>query len=89
MRENGAADTKGTGNELGEMLVYTLLEEKLDAPKILSRVELSTDAVNYSSECESIHLLTLGEADGQATYEMVFGTSNIVGDIQDAIDNAF
>ena len=89
MRENGSADTKGTGNELGEMLVYTLLEEKLDAPKILSRVELSTDAVSYSSECESIHLLTLSEANGQVTYEMVFGTSNIVGDIQDAIDNAF
>ncbi|MDD2980305.1 MAG: DUF1837 domain-containing protein [Hespellia sp.] len=89
MRENGTADMKGTGNELGEMLIYTLLEEKLDAPKILSRVELSTDALSFNSECESIHLLTLGDANGQATYEMVFGASNIVGDIQDAIDNAF
>lgn len=89
MRENGSADTKGTGNELGEMLIYTLLEEKLDAPKILSRVELSTDALSFNSECESIHLLTIGDARGQATYEMVFGASNIVGDIQDAIDNAF
>ena len=54
MRENGAADTKGTGNELGEMLVYTLLEEKLDAPKILSRVELSTDAVRPVTRCQAV-----------------------------------
>lgn len=89
MRDNGDPDEKGSGNELGEMLVYTLLEEKLDAPKIMSRVELSTDASSYNSECESIHLLTLGDDNGQLTYEMVFGASNIVGDIQDAIDNAF
>lgn len=89
MNENGAADTKGTGNELGEMLVYTLLEEKLDAPKILSRVEIATDAVTYASECESIHLLTLGDSNSGLTYEMVFGASDTVGDIKDAIDHAF
>ncbi|RHP32308.1 DUF1837 domain-containing protein [Lachnotalea sp. AF33-28] len=55
MRENGAADTKGTGNELGEMLVYTLLEEKLDAPKILSR-GLSRAAKPWLSMAATDHM---------------------------------
>lgn len=68
MRDNGIADTKGTGNELGEMLVYTLLEEKLNAPKLLSRVEITTNTVTYASECESVHLLTLRDSGGDLTY---------------------
>lgn len=35
MRENGDADEKGTGNELGEMLIYAFLEGKLSAPKLI------------------------------------------------------
>lgn len=89
MRENGEPDDKGMGNELGEMLIYTFLEGKLSAPKLMSRVELSTDLASYKSVCESIHLLSgLGD-DGVPFNEMVFGTSNIVGELKDAIDNAF
>lgn len=89
MADNGTADSKGTGNELGEMLVYALLEEKLGARKLMSRVEISNNPLNTGSECESIHLLTLENSSGKLSYEMVFGASNIVGDIKDAIDNAF
>lgn len=41
------------------------------------------------SECESIHLLSGTDSNGKISYEMVFGASNIIGDIKDAIDNAF
>ena len=89
MRENGNPDEKGFGNELGEMLVYAFLEGKLKAPKLMSRVELSTDLSQYRSVAESIHLLSNMDAEGTPYNQMVFGTSNIVGDLQDAINNAF
>jgi hypothetical protein len=89
MRENGDADEKGTGNELGEMLIYAFLEGKLSAPKLMSRVELSTDLSQHKSVCESIHLFSDADENGVPFNHMVFGTSNIVGEIRDAVDNAF
>ena len=89
MRENGKADEKGMGNELGEMLIYAFLEGKLSAPKLMSRVELSTDLSQYKSVCESIHLFSAMDEKGVPFNQMVFGASNIVGEIQDAVDNAF
>ena len=76
MRENGDADEKGTGNELGEMLIYAFLEGKLSAPKLMSRVELSTDLSQHKSVCESIHLLSDADENGVPFNQMVFGTSN-------------
>lgn len=89
MQENGRPDEKGFGNELGEMLVYAFLEGKLKAPKLMSRVELSTELSQYKSVAESIHLLSNVDAEGRPYNQMVFGASNIVGDLQDAINNAF
>ena len=88
IRENGGADVKGTGGELGEMLTYSFLKEKLHAPKLMSRVELTTDAKQYNSTCDSIHLLTSGTS-GLPYHQVVFGASNIVGDLKYAIDGAF
>ncbi len=89
MRENGAPDEKGKGNELGEMMVYAFLEGKLNAYKLMSRVELSTDLSQYKSVAESIHMLSDIDKNGSPYNQMVFGTSNIVGDLKEAIDNAF
>ena len=89
MRENGAADEKGKGNELGEMMVYAFLEGKLKAYKLMSRVELTTDLYQYKSIAESIHMLSDIDDVGSQFNQMVFGTSSIVGDLKDAIDNAF
>ncbi len=89
MRENGKPDEKGFGNELGEMLVYAFLEGKLKAPKLLSRVELSSELSQYKSVAESIHLLSNVDGEGRPYNQLVFGSSNIVGDLQDAINNAF
>ena len=89
MRQTGRPDEKGTGNELGEMLLYAFLEEKLDAPKLLSKVELSTGAKQYNSQCDSIHMHFVSTDSGVAYYQMVFGTSSVIGDLKGAIDGAF
>ena len=88
LNKNGGADVKGTGAELGEMLLYSFLEEKLNAPKLMSRVELSTDAKQYASTCDGIHLLT-SKTSGRPYHQVVFGASSIVGDLTYAIDAAF
>ena len=88
INKSGSADAKGTGAELGEMLLYSFLEEKLEAPKLMSRVELSTDAKQYNSTCDGIHLLTSGVS-GLPYHQVVFGSSSIVGDLQYAINEAF
>lgn len=88
IKKNGGADVQGTGGELGEVLNYTFMEEKLHAPKLMSRVEISTDGKQYDSIADSIHLLTSGVS-GRPYHQVVFGSSNIVGDLGYAIDGAF
>jgi len=89
MRRNGSPGQKGTGNDLGEIMLYVFLEQVLGAPKILSKVELQTGAKQYNSKCDGVHLLSLDASAGVPYYQMVFGTSSITGDMKDAIDDAF
>lgn len=89
MKRNGTADQKGTGNELGEILLYAFLEEKLGAYKLFSKVELNSAATPFGKESDSVHLLSLGDIGGMTCYQTVFGTSNIKGKIKTAIDSAF
>jgi hypothetical protein len=58
MKKNSAADQKGTGNELGEILLYAFLEDILGAPKLFSKVELNAASTPFGKESDSIHLLT-------------------------------
>ena len=64
MRRNGNPGQKGTGNDLGEILLYVFLEQVLGAPKIMSKVELQTGAKQYGSKCDGIHLLSLEQEFG-------------------------
>jgi len=82
------ADVKGTGSELGELLNYVFTEEQLDAPKLMSRVELSTDGASYNSSTDNIHLLS-SAVSGKSYHQVIFGSSSIVGDLKYAINNAF
>lgn len=88
MQENGAPDEKGTGNELGEMLIYSFLEGGLHAPKLLSKFEISTSSGHFNSHSDSVHLLKR-RVNGKISYQLVFGASSICGKIEDSIDNAF
>ena len=88
MQKNGRPGQQNTGNSLGEILLYAFLEQILDAPKIMSKVELFSTTNIQSSKCDGIHLLSLGGY-GQPYYQLVFGSSSVVGDMRDAIDQAF
>lgn len=88
MKKNGPPDTKGTGNELGEILLYAFMEDILGAPKLFSKVELNASSASFGKYSDAVHLL---ELDGSPfpCYQTVFGSSEINGDIRTAIDKAF
>lgn len=72
---------------LGEILLYIFLEQVLKAPKVLSSIELQRATGQVRSKCDAMHLLTPPGA--QPISSIVFGTSTVVGDMQDAVDEAF
>jgi hypothetical protein len=84
MNKNGNADEKNSGNELGDMLIYSFLEEVLNAPKILSKVEIR----GKQSKSDGIHLLKYNDVK-QTKYQLIFGTSSIHDSIYDALDEVF
>ena len=64
------------------MLLYAFLEEVLKAPKLLSSIELGA-----STNCAGIHLRSIGRDTSE--YQMVYGSSQMEGDLKSAIDAAF
>ena len=76
-----------SGNELGELLLYIFLEQVLNAPKLMSRVELSAHSGYVSSESSGIHLFS--SSSPIPFSQIVLGTAVIEGDVAQAIDDAF
>lgn len=77
-----AADTV-----LGELMLYVFLEEGLDAPKIMSKIEFSQHG-GIASRSDGIHLIATTEF-GRPFNQLVFGASNIEGKLEQAVDRAF
>lgn len=75
-----------TGYELGELLLYLFLEQVLHATKFMSSVEIANSNGIYASESSGIYILA---DQAMPLSEIVLGTSMIVGDLQDAVNNAF
>ncbi len=73
---------------LGEILLYVFMEQELDAPKIMSRIELDEYNRNTVSKSDGVHLLSIDRS-GQPFHQLVFGASDIVGDLSAAVDRAF
>lgn len=73
---------------LGEILLYIFMEQELDAPKIMSKIEIDESNRNSVSKSDGVHLLSIDKS-GQPFYQLVFGASDIVGDLKVAIDRAF
>lgn len=87
MNQNGRPDEKGTGNELGELLLYIFMEQVLQAPKLMSKVELAGLSASNTSKSDGIHLLTSG---GVTPFnQLVFGASLIDDGLRGAVDSAF
>lgn len=88
LKKDGELSKEGVGVFLGEMLLYAFLEHALNAPKIMSKIELTNAGGLVHSKSDGVHLLS--QPNGSGLYhQLVFGVSNIVGDIRIAIDNAF
>lgn len=64
--------------EGGELLLYSFLESHLQAPKILSKMELKTSSEHYIHGSDGVHLLE--ESPGR--YQLIFGESKMYSDIQ-------
>jgi len=77
-----------TEDALGDMILYAFLEQVLNAPKIMSKIELTTVASHYGSKSDGIHLLALDDGLGQPFHQLVFGASHIIGDLSEAINEA-
>lgn len=88
LRKASNPKDSGAGGELGEILLYLFLEQKLNAPKLLSKVELKTTKGQYVFGSDGVHLLQLN---GQPvpSFQLVLGESKIQGDLKAAVDSAF
>lgn len=73
------------GGELGELLLYCLLECHLNAPKILSKLEIKTSNQMYVNGADGVHLLKITDKD----YQLVFGESKLHADLGGGISEAF
>lgn len=71
---------------LGETLLYVFMEQVLGAPKILSKIEV--DDIANRSKSDGIYLFRL-ERRGIPYNQLLFGASNIYGDLKIAIDSVF
>jgi len=71
--------------ELGEILLYCLLETHLNAPKILTKLELKTAKNDYVKGADGVHLLKVTDAD----YQLILGESKLNSDLKKGIYEAF
>ena len=78
---------KNADSVLGELMLYVFLEQELNAPKIMSKIEFYQHT-GLVSKSDGIHLLATMEH-GRPFNQLVFGASNIEGDLQYAVDRAF
>ena len=85
LREANNPNDNGAGGELGEILLYLFLENKLNAPKLLSKVELKTTGNQYIFGSDGIHLFQLDDKN----FQLILGESKIKGVLSKAVDEAF
>ena len=78
----------GAGGELGELILYVFLEYYLNAPKILSKVELKTTKNQYVYNADGVHFYQF-EHEGYKFNQLIIGESKLKNKLKDAIDEAF
>lgn len=71
--------------ELGEILLYSMLEAHLKAPKLLTKLELKTAPNHYVYGADGVHLLKIDSN----TFQFVFGESKLYPDLKEGIKKAF
>lgn len=83
--KNKLRDHNVNEGELGEILLYCLLESHLNAPKILTKLELKTSANDYVKGADGVHLFQVTDKD----YQLIFGESKLEAEFKKGIYSAF
>ncbi|SET02246.1 protein of unknown function [Methanococcoides vulcani] len=78
-------DYTSNEGELGEVLLYCFLESHLEAPKILTKLEIKTANNDYVKGADGVHLLKLNSSD----FQLIFGESKLDSDLKNGIYDAF
>jgi len=78
-------DYSSNEGELGEILLYCFLEAHLNAPKILTKLEIKTSNNHYVNGADGVHLLKLDNNN----FQLVFGESKLNSDLREGIYEAF
>lgn len=78
-------DYKTNDGELGEVLLYCLLEAHLNAPKIFTKLKLKTSSQDYVKGSDGIHLLKIKKNN----YQLVFGESKMDEDLTRSLSEGF
>lgn len=68
---NKFRNIKSNDGELGELMMFSFLESDLNAPKILTKMELKTNPKNYFNGADGVHYLKIDEEN----YQLIFGES--------------
>lgn len=71
--------------ELGEVMLYCLLEAHLNAPKILTKLELKTANNDYVKGADGVHLLKLDEEN----YQLILGEAKLDSELKQGVYDAF
>ncbi|MED1780013.1 DUF1837 domain-containing protein [Bacillus subtilis] len=78
-------DYESNEGEFGELLLYCFLESHLEAPKLLTKMNLKTSHNDYVKGADGVHLLKLSESN----YQIVFGESKMYKTFKEGLRNAF
>lgn len=70
--------------ELGELLMFSFLESDLNAPKLLSKMELKTNPNNYFNGADGVHYLKVSDEN----YQLIYGESKVYSDLKNGIKEA-
>ena len=71
--------------EAGELLLFCFLESHLNAPKILTKLEIKLSSNDYAKGSDGIHLLKLGPKN----YQLIFGESKLYQELTTSLTKAF
>lgn len=72
--------------ELGEILLYTLLEGHLRAPQILSKMSMKTNSNDYVKGSDGIHFVKVKNSN---RYHLIYGESKLYKNLSQAFQTAF
>ena len=78
----------GSGGELGEFLLYIFLESRLNAFKLLSKMELKTNPSDYIKGADGIYLYEYEDDKKKKHFEYIIGEAKIEGTSSKAIKDA-